>query len=458
MAATPSVDQEAQDLTRAHAVYRQCGKQRQHLKHPCETVGVVTQPGLARRLGTLDAVIIGLGSMLGAGVFAAFSPAAGVAGAGLLIGLAVAALVAYCNATASAQLAAQYPTSGGTYIYGRERLGPWWGFLAGWGFVVGKIASCAAMALTFAAYVAPKAWERPVATAAVIILTTVNYYGITRTAALTKIIVSVVLAALALVVTASLRGSSTTAVQSWDLLAGGWYGILQSAGLLFFAFAGYARIATMGEEVRDPERTIPRAILTALTITVSIYLVVGASILIVLGSAGVAASPAPLAAAVDAAGWPWASLPVRLGAAAAALGALLALIAGVGRTTLAMARHDDLPRWLAAVHERHQVPHHAEVTVAGLVCVLILLADLTSAIGFSSFGVLLYYLIANAAAYSQAPERRLFPRILQLIGVAGCGTLALTLPLRAVLGGMLVFAIGIVYRTIWVRFIHPQTS
>ena len=218
----------------------------------------MTQPGLARRLGTFDAVIIGLGSMLGAGVFAAFSPAAGVAGAGLLIGLAVAALVAYCNATASAQLAAEYPTSGGTYIYGRERLGPWWGFLAGWGFVIGKTASCAAMALTFAAYVAPPAWERPVAVAAVIVLATVNYYGITRTAALTKIIVAIVLATLALVVTASLSGTNATAsVRSWDLLAGGWYGILQSAGLLFFAFAGYARIATMGEEVRDPERVIP---------------------------------------------------------------------------------------------------------------------------------------------------------------------------------------------------------
>ena len=330
---------------------------------------VVTQPGLARRLGTFDAVIIGLGSMLGAGVFAAFSPAAGVAGAGLLIGLAVAALVAYCNATASAQLAAEYPTSGGTYIYGRERLGPWWGFFAGWGFVIGKTASCAAMALTFAAYVSPPAWERPVAVAAVIILATVNYYGITRTAALTKIIVAIVLATLALVVTASLSSTNATAsVRSWDLLASGWYGLLQSAGLLFFAFAGYARIATMGEEVRDPERVIPRAILTALTIAVSIYLLVGASILVALGPAGVAASPAPLAAAVNVAGWGWAGLPVRLGAAAAALGALLALIAGVGRTTLAMARHDDLPRWLAAVHERHQVPHHGEVTVAGLVC------------------------------------------------------------------------------------------
>lgn len=413
---------------------------------------VVTQPGLARRLGTFDAVIIGLGSMLGAGVFAAFSPAAGVAGAGLLIGLTLAALVAYCNATASAQLAAEYPTSGGSYIYGRERLGPWWGFIAGWGFVIGKTASCAAMALTFAAYVAPPAWERPVAVAAVIILAAVNYYGITRTAALTKIIVAVVLATLVLVVSASLSSTNGTAsFRSWDLLAGGWYGILQSAGLLFFAFAGYARIATMGEEVRDPQRVIPRAILTALTIAVSIYLVVGTSIMIALGPAGVAATPAPLAAAVEVAGWEWAGLPVRLGAAAAALGALLALIAGVGRTTLAMARHDDLPQWLAAVHERHQVPHHAEVTVSGLVCVLILVTDLRGAIGFSSFGVLLYYLIANAAAYTQSSDRRRFPRILQIIGMAGCGTLALTLPLTAVLGGTVVIVVGIVYRALRVR-------
>jgi APA family basic amino acid/polyamine antiporter len=410
---------------------------------------VVTQPELARRLGTFDAVIIGLGSMLGAGVFAAFSPAAAAAGAGLLIGLGIAALVAYCNATASAQLAAQYPTSGGTYIYGRERLGPWWGFLAGWGFVIGKIASCAAMALTFAVYLVPGVWQRPVAIVAVIILAAINYHGITRTAMLTKIIIAVVLGTLALVVTASMSGPGGPAsVQSWQLLAGGWYGILQSAGLLFFAFAGYARIATMGEEVRDPERTIPLAILIALSIAVLIYLAVGISILVGIGPAGVAATPAPLAAAVQASGWEWASLPVRLGAAAAALGALLALIAGIGRTTLAMARHDDLPHWLAAVHQRHQVPHHAEVAVAVLVCILILFTDLRGVIGFSSFGVLLYYLIANVAAYTQNFERRRFPRILQIIGVLGCGILVLTLPLRSVLTGALVYAVGICYRAI----------
>jgi APA family basic amino acid/polyamine antiporter len=410
---------------------------------------VVTQPELARRLGTFDAVIIGLGSMLGAGVFAAFSPAAAVAGSGLLIGLAIAALVAYCNATASAQLAAQYPTSGGTYIYGREQLGSWWGFLAGWGFVVGKIASCAAMALTFAVYLAPSAWQRPVAIAAVIILAAVNYHGITRTAALTKIIVAMVLGTLALVVIASLSDSSSTAsVHSWDLLTGGWYGILQSAGLLFFAFAGYARIATLGEEVREPERAIPRAILIALTIVVLIYLVVAVSILIAIGPAGVAATPAPLAAAVQAAGWTWASWLVRLGAAAAALGALLALIAGVSRTTLAMARHDDLPSWLSAVHERHQVPHHADVAVAAGVCVLILVTDLRAAIGFSSFGVLLYYLIANLAAYTQDHDRRRYPRALQIIGILGCATLVLTLPWTAVIAGAAVYAGGVGYRAI----------
>ena len=164
------------------------------------------QPGLTRRLGTVDAVVIGLGSMIGAGVFSAFAPAAAAAGTRLLVGLGLAAAVAYCNATASAQLAAQYPTSGGTYVYGRERLGDWWGFLAGWAFVIGKTASCAAMASTFAAYAVPPAWQPPVAVAAVFTLAAVNYRGVTRTARLTRVIVAVVLLTLAVVVAAGLLG------------------------------------------------------------------------------------------------------------------------------------------------------------------------------------------------------------------------------------------------------------
>lgn len=421
---------------------------------PTTAVPVVSSPQLARRLSTGDAIIIGLGSMVGAGVFAAFSPAAAAAGAGLLIGLVIAGIVAFSNATASAQLAAQYPTSGGTYIYGRERLGPWWGFLAGWGFVVGKTASCAAMALTFAAYAAPVGWSKPVAIVAVLALAAVNYRGVTRTANLTRIIVTIVLASLVLVVAASLLGEASSSPSTWDWWSGGWYGVLQSAGLLFFAFAGYARIATMGEEVRDPQRAIPRAILVALFLAIAIYAVVAVSTMLAIGPTGLASTPAPLAQAVTDSGWDWAALPVRIGAAAASLGALLALIAGVGRTSLAMARHSDLPQWLAAVHPRFQVPHHAEIALAVVVSVLVLVADLRTAIGFSSFGVLLYYLIANASAMTQDPPHRRYPNWLQIVGIAGCAVLVVTLPWQAVAGGVVVFAVGVVYRWVGLRMVE----
>ena len=411
-------------------------------------VRAASDPGLARALGLGDAVVIGLGSMIGAGVFAAFAPAAEAAGTGLLIGLAIAAVVAYCNATASAQLAAQYPTSGGTYVYGRERLGEWCGFLAGWGFVVGKTASCAAMALTAAAYLAPPSWQRPVAVVAVLALVAVNYRGVTRTARLTRIIVVLVLLALAVTVAASLGGGQPD-LDGLTPLPGeghGAYDVLQSAGLLFFAFAGYARIATLGEEVRDPASTIPRAIQLALAGAVAVYAVVAVTVLAVLGPDRVAASDEPLAAAVRAGSWDRVAPVVQVGGALAALGALLALLAGIGRTSLAMARQRDLPRWLAAVHPRYRVPHHAEVALAVVITVLVLSVDLRGAIGFSSFGVLLYYLTANLAAYTQDREHRRFARPLQVLGAVGCAVLVLTLPIGSIVAGVAVLAAGIGYR------------
>jgi basic amino acid/polyamine antiporter, APA family len=402
---------------------------------------------LDRRLGTGDAVVIGLGSMIGAGVFSAFAPAAAAAGSGLLIGLALAAGVAYCNAVASAQLAAQYPTSGGTYIYGRERLGEWWGFLAGWGFVVGKTASCAAMALTFAAYAVPGSeWaQRVTALTAVIALTAANYRGITRTAGLARLLVAASVLALVIVVV-TIAGSGQTDSSHLTDWSGGVYGVLQAAGLLFFAFAGYARIATLGEEVRRPEHTIPKAIPLALGITVVLYAAVGLASLLAAGPDALAASSAPVATAVKLAGAAWAEPVVRVGAAVASLGALLALIAGIGRTSLAMARHGDLPVWLAAVHPRYRVPGHAELAVAAVVSVLVLTTDLRGAIGFSSFGVLTYYAVANAAAYSQPPGRRRWPRALNVVGFVACAVLVVTLPVSAAISGAAVLAIGLAGR------------
>lgn len=411
---------------------------------------------LARKLGIGDAVVIGLGSMIGAGVFAAFGPAAKAAGTGLLIGLALAALIAYCNAVASAQLAAVYPTSGGTYIYGRERLGEWWGFTAGWGFVVGKTASCAAMALTFATYAVPgPSWaQRLVAVAGVLALAALNYRGVTKTAVLTRVLVTTTLIALIVIVVGIGFGphTSTAHLGGWSALnSSGAYGILQSAGLLFFAFAGYARIATMGEEVRDPARTIPRAIPIALAITVVVYAVVAVAGLLAAGPDQLAHAAAPLAQAVRSAGVGGLGTIVRIGGALASLGALLALIAGIGRTSLAMARHRDLPDWLAAVHPRHHVPHHAELALAVLVSALVLTVDLRGVIGFSSFGVLVYYAIANAAAATQPADQRRWPRALNLLGVGGCLLLVATLPWPSIAAGLVMFAAGLTGRMLILR-------
>jgi basic amino acid/polyamine antiporter, APA family len=412
---------------------------------------------LARRLGTGDAVVIGLGSMIGAGVFAAFGPAARAAGTGLLFGLVIAAVIAYCNASASAQLAVAYPTSGGTYVYGRKQLGEWWGFTAGWGFVTGKTASCAAMALTFAGYAVPGPWwmQRLAAVAGVLGLVALNCRGVTKTAMVTRILVVTTLVALTVIVVGIAvgigagNGASTSRLGGLPALGyaplgyGGTYGVLQAAGLLFFAFAGYARIATMGEEVREPERTIPRAISVALAITVMVYLIVGVAVLLAAGPDGLAAAAAPLTDAVRAAGAGSVAPVVRVGAALASLGALLALIAGVGRTSLAMARHRDLPAWLAAVHPRFQVPHRAELALAVVVSILVLTVDLREVIGFSSFGVLVYYGIANACALTQAADQRRRPRALNILGVAGCAALVVTLPVTSVLAGLVMFAVGL---------------
>ncbi|MER6279780.1 amino acid permease [Streptomyces sp900105245] len=396
---------------------------------------------LRRTLGLRDAVVVGLGSMIGAGVFSALGPAARAAGSGLLVGLALAAVVAYCNAMSSARLAARYPASGGTYVYGRERLGAFWGYLAGWAFVVGKTASCAAMALTVGTYAWP-GQAHAVAVAAVVALTAVNYGGIQKSAWLTRVIVAVVLAVLAAVVVVCLSSGRAVAGHLGVGLSSGAGGVLQAAGLLFFAFAGYARIATLGEEVRDPARTIPRAIPLALGIALVVYACVAVAVLGVLGAGPLGRAQAPLAEAVRAAGVPGLVPVVRAGAAVAALGSLLALILGVSRTTLAMARDGHLPGALAAVHPRFGVPHRAELAVGAVVAVLAATVDVRGAIGFSSFGVLAYYAVANASAWTLSPAP--LSRVVPVVGLLGCAALAFALPVVPVAVGAGVLAVGAV--------------
>jgi APA family basic amino acid/polyamine antiporter len=220
------------------------------------------------------------------------------------------------------------------------------------------------------------------------------------------------------------------------------YGVLQSAGFLFFAFAGYARLATLGEEVVEPSRTIPRAIPLALGITLGVYAVVAVSLLAGVGAPAVAASAAPLATAVEAAGLSWLSPVVRVGAAIASLGVLLSLIVGISRTAFAMASNHDLPAFLSTVHPRYRVPHRAELAVGGVVAIVAGSTDIRSAIGFSSFAVLSYYAITNAAAWTLKPEQRRWPPVLAALGLIGCASLALALPWASVVAGAGVLGLG----------------
>ncbi|GAA1580519.1 hypothetical protein GCM10009789_37970 [Kribbella sancticallisti] len=297
------------------------------------------------------------------------------------------------------------------------------------------------MALTVGSYVWPDQ-AHAVAVAAVVALTAVNYGGVQKSAWFTRAVVAVVLAVLVAVVVAALSSSAADAARLDIGDDATFAGVLQAAGLLFFAFAGYARIATLGEEVRDPARTIPRAIPLALGITLVVYAAVAVAVLMVLGSGALADAAAPLSDAVRASGADWLVPVVRVGAAVAALGSLLALILGVSRTTLAMARDRHLPHALAAVHPRFKVPHRAELVVGVVVAVIAATADVRGAIGFSSFGVLVYYAIANASAWTLSPDEGRPARIIPALGLTGCLVLAFALPATAVIAGAAVLALG----------------
>ncbi|MDQ4137906.1 MAG: APC family permease, partial [Actinomycetota bacterium] len=289
---------------------------------------------LERRLGLGSAIWIGLASMIGAGVFFVWSPAAAAAGELMLVSLGIAALVACLNALSTAQLAMRHPVAGGAYSFGRETIGPWTGFSAGWLFLWGKTASVGAIALVAGNYLWPEQ-ARIVAAVLVAFFAVVNMTGIRSTAAVSAVLVTIVLAGLIAFVVA-IRVSGGTFGYA-DGLSGSPLGVLHGAALIFFAFAGYARMATLGEEVRNPRRTLPLAILLALAIALFVYANVAILCLTLLGPTTLAATDSPLAALL---GGPW-DPAIRTVAAIACLGSLIGILAALSRTGLAMARNKD---------------------------------------------------------------------------------------------------------------------
>jgi APA family basic amino acid/polyamine antiporter len=398
----------------------------------------VTQ--LQRRLGIPAATAIGVASMLGAGIFFVWAPAAADAGAGILLALPLAGAVAALNALSTTRLAMAYPVSGGAYAYGRAELGALPGFVAGVLFLIGKTASVAAIASIAGAYLWPT-FERPVAVAAVVVLAIVNATGIRSTAVVSTIVAAAVVAVLVTVLIVTAANGAGLPPVSPVVVSGGVLGVLQAAALIFFTFAGYARIATLGEEVRDPTRTLPRAVIAALAIVLLLSAATATVLLLRLGSAGLAASASPVADAVG----PGAETVIRITAAVACLGSLLSVLAGLSRTALAMARDGELPGGLAGVSERTATPVLAELAVAAVGIAAVLLLDPARLVGVSACAVLGYYGIAHLAAIARA--RRLGPRlpVLAMLGLLGCAALALSTPWQAIVGVavLVLLALGI---------------
>ena len=372
----------------------------------------------------MGAVGIGVGSMLGAGVFVVWGAAASSAGRLLPVAVALAAVVAVINAASTAQLAALHPVAGGAYAYGGRELGPAWGFVAGLGFVVGKIASVAAMSLAIAVYVWP-ARAPLVAVVVVACVWALNAKGVTRTAWATTVIAVVVLVGLAAVIVASLS-TPVEAAPNTSAAPVTAMGVASAAALIFFAFAGYARLATLGDEVHDPAKTIPRAVAIAVGVVVVVYLALAAVLVRRPGVMRLVGADAPLTLAVpDTAMW-------RAGlaglAAVAAGGALIALMAGIGRTAMAMARAGDLPRFLGRTSPAG-VPQVAEAAAGVAAVALVWWADLGFALAMSSVSVLTYYAIANAAAFAAQGRAAGFaiPRAVSALGLVLCLALALSL-------------------------------
>ncbi|WP_293359824.1 MULTISPECIES: APC family permease [unclassified Microcoleus] len=411
---------------------------------------------LKRELGVFGATLMGIGSIVGTGVFVSIGMAAEIAGPGVIWAVTVAALVAVCNGLNSAQLAANHPVSGGTYEYGYKYLNPWLGFTAGWMFLVAKTASAATAALGFAGYflsalgVADRTYLILTALIALATLTLIVLTGIRRSNIANTAIVSVTLLSLTVFIAAGLpevRWEMPT-LQN-DRAIGS---ILHATALMFVAYTGYGRIATMSEEVREPSKTIPKAIIFTLVLTMVLYVAVA---VVIAGAGGAdklslqaATTAAPLEVIARSFPIPGVSQLLAVGAITAMLSVLLNLILGLSRVWLAMGRRLDMPRVLARLNPAGTTPYVAVVVVEITIALLILIGDVKTTWSFSAFSVLIYYAITNAAALQLSPTERLYPQWLAWVGLGSCLFLAFWVERQIWLTGLALIIAGLMWRAI----------
>lgn len=417
--------------------------------------GAVTTPPktLRRELGLLDAVGVGLGAIIGAGIFVVIGVAAGVSGPAFILALALAACAATFNALSSAELAARFPNSGGTYEYGYELLHPLFGFSAGWMFVASKLAAAGTVAIGIGGYFArlvPNVDPRLASGAAVLLLTIANYVGIRKAGTLNLVIVSVTILTLLYFVAGGL--SSFDSANLTPFFAKGPASVVEAAAILFFAYTGYGRIATLAEEVREPERTIPRAIMLSLGLSVTLYAAVALVAVGAVGAEALAATSSPLTVAAEGMRAPGLTFVLGVGAVTAMLGVLLSQVLGISRVLLAMSRRGDLPSSLGHISGKFVAPDRAILLTGAIILLLAFLGSLGWIVQVATFTILLYYTVTNLAALKLEGQAKLFPRWVAMAGLASCLVLALSMSWQTVLGGGALLGLGLLFRKFFRRF------
>ena len=431
---------------------------------------MASTPQLRREIGVFGATLMGLGSIVGTGVFVSIAIATSIAGPSVIIAVAIAGLVATCNALNSGQLAVNHPVSGGTYEYGYKYLNHWLGFIAGWMFLFAKSASAATAALGFAGYflnafgVNNNTWLVLTALTAVVVLTIVVLSGIRRSNVTNIIIVSITLFSLVLFILAGVpqvvfsEGKNLMPFFPGDKPIAS---LLQATALMFVAYTGYGRIATLGEEVKEPRRTIPRAIALTMIFTCVLYIstaivsvFAGQEVIQKLSQADVSlVAPLEVIAKVGGLGIPFIPKLIAIGAITAMLGVLLNLILGLSRVLLAMGRRRDVPKVFARLDSGQTTPYIAVVIVGVAIACLVLIGDVKTTWSFSAFNVLIYYAITNFAALHLSPEERLYPKWLGWLGLASCLFLAFWVEKQIWLVGLGLILIGLIWHSLIHRFI-----
>ncbi len=418
---------------------------------------------LRRDIKTPGAVLMGLGSIIGTGIFVSVAIAAQVAGSGIIIAILIAALLATCNGLSSAQLAAAHPVSGGTYEYGYRFLGSWFGFTAGWMFLVAKSASAATAVLGcigYLFYAIGAGAGTPVIVGSglflLLVMTWLVSGGISRSNVANKLIVTVTLVGLAVFVLAGLFTNGLPVQPVTDSFTDtSWSAILYASALMFVAYTGYGRIATLGEEVSNPRKTIPRAIILAMILIVVIYLAVSLTAIQIMGAGAfgqtVEGEAAPLMAAARALSVPLIGPVITIAAVTAMLGVLLNLLLGLSRVLLGMARRKDLPHGLSAINAKSRSPVAAVWATGAVIGLLVISGDVVFTWSFSAFAVLIYYAITNFSALFLPAELRLYPRIIPVLGLCGCLFLAFFIEPRIWMLGLAFVIAGLVWHGVALR-------